>query len=406
MAWQHLRGVAQHYAWGSTTAIPNLIGSDCATDGRPVAEWWLGAHPSAPATIDGVGLDALISEDASRTLGSGVVERFGPSLPFLAKLLAADSPLSIQAHPSVEQAAAGFARENDAGVALSAATRVYRDPNHKPEIICALTEFEALCGFRPVPEMAAVLEGINAPTLVGMAARLRAEHPDQAIRSVLSSLLQVPVGDRARIVGGVVKRCERVVATGGRHGEAASLVLRLAELYPDDPGVVVALMLNHVVLRPGQALVLGPGNLHAYLRGFGIEVMANSDNVLRGGLTPKHVDVTELLHILDASVLADPIVEGHVEHGDTQGETVVWPVPFDDFSLVRHRVHGTLRVRLGGPSIVIVTDGAVDIGDGVRAERGSTWWVAADEPVTGSLTGTGTVYVASVGSGLARSSLS
>ncbi len=264
-----LDGVLQHYAWGSPTVIPALLGRE--PDGRPVAELWLGAHASAPARSPGhgdLGLDRLVAQDPLAALGTRVVDRFGPQLPFLLKVLAADAPLSIQAHPSLDQARAGFERENAAGLALDAPDRVYRDANHKPELICALTEFEALCGFRPVDQSAEILEGINAPTLVGMAAHLRAYEPANALRTVLSSLLRLQGSERARIVDSVVERCRTVVAAGGLHAGPASLCVRLADEHPGDPGVIAALLLNHVVLQPGEALVLGPGNLHAYLRGW------------------------------------------------------------------------------------------------------------------------------------------
>lgn len=269
---RRISGVAHHYAWGDPKAIPDLLG--LPADGRPWAEWWLGTHHGGPARL----------ED-----GSTLHSQSG-SLPYMLKLLAAGSTLSLQTHPTAAQAEAGFAREEAAGIARSASERIYKDPRPKPELLCALTRFDALCGFRDPWATTALLRRIGADHL---AARLDREGLAATIASLYRRELDLSV---------VLQACKEAPDTECR------LVTALAAKYPGDPSVVVTLFLQRVVLAPGDAIYLGPGNLHAYLHGVGVEVMGASDNVVRGGLTTKHVDVEELLDVLDPRPLARPIV--------------------------------------------------------------------------------------------------
>ncbi|RMH76263.1 MAG: mannose-6-phosphate isomerase, class I, partial [Actinomyces sp.] len=307
-----LDGVVRHYDWGSPEAIPRLCG--LAPDGRPWAELWLGAHPSAPAAV-GPGrtpLDRLVAADPQGQLGPVVAERFG-TLPFLLKVLAAARPLSLQAHPTLDQARRGFAREEAAGIPVDAPHRSYRDRSHKPELICALTTFDALCGFRHPVRTLALLDELATGALDPVRAAL-ADSPDAVgLSRVLRHLLELDAAEAATLVESVVAAC--AAADGSEFARERRTALRLAELYPGDAGVVTSLLLNRVTLRPGQALFLGAGNLHAYLGGVGVEIMANSDNVLRGGLTTKHVDVPALLEVVDTSPL-EPEVQGS---GDAAG---------------------------------------------------------------------------------------
>ncbi len=259
-----LLGAVQHYAWGSDTAIPAAIGS--VPDGRPWAELWWGTHPGATT---------LAITDGADGAGPVPLTDIAGPLPFLVKLLAADQPLSLQAHPSTAQAATGFASEERLGVPISAAERVYRDPSGKPEMLVAVTSFEALCGFRPTEEVALELEEGGAATV---ARHLRAHGP-------------------VATAGWLLR--ERPILTV-RH----PLFERLSVAYPGDPGVIVALLLRHLRLAPGEAVSVPAGVLHMYLHGVGLEVMGASDNVVRGGLTPKHVDIAELVSILDPAAPA------------------------------------------------------------------------------------------------------
>jgi mannose-6-phosphate isomerase len=262
------------YAWGSTTLLPDLLG--IAPDGTPQAELWFGTHPGSPARL--AGTDRELSEIAGE-------------LPFLLKLLAAGSPLSLQTHPNAAQAEAGFAREEGAGIPIDAPHRLYKDPQAKPEMILALSdEFRALSAFRPVAETRAVLDAVDPSLLDDL-------RTDDDLPAVVTRLLTTDV---TLEVMALVADSEDAV------GDSWDTVRTLAEHHPGDPGIAVSLLLHTVVLKRGEALYLPAGNIHAYLTGLGVELMGPSDNVLRAGLTPKHVDVTELLAVADFTPVADP----------------------------------------------------------------------------------------------------
>ena len=291
-----LENPIQNYAWGSRTAIAELLGRPTPSE-RPEAELWIGAHPKAPSRIAspaGLGtLDRAIQDDPVGLLGADVCDRFGNELPFLFKVLAAAEPLSIQAHPNQEQARGGWNRENAEGIPLDAPRRNYRDPNHKPELVCALTPFVALKGFRPLDETVRALEPLARPELKDVLGRLARESNATALRALFARLMTLEPEERAPIL-------KRAAAEAARRSSdpAWRWVKRLLEKYPQDLGALAPLYLNLVALEPGEALFLAAGELHAYLEGTALEIMANSDNVLRGGLTPKHVDVQELMATL------------------------------------------------------------------------------------------------------------
>jgi mannose-6-phosphate isomerase len=286
----------QNYAWGSRTAIAELLGRPSPA-AEPEAELWIGAHPKAPSRIaspPGLGtLDRVIQNDPVGLLGADVCDRFGNELPFLFKVLAAAEPLSIQAHPNQEQARAGWARENAEGIPLDAPRRNYRDPNHKPELVCALTPFVALKGFRPLAASARALEPLARPELKEEVARIAREASPAALRALLARLMTLDPDERAPLL-------QRAATEAARRAQDPGWgwVKRLLEKYPGDVGALAPLYLNLVTLEPGEALFLPAGELHAYLEGTALEIMANSDNVLRGGLTPKHVELEELLRTL------------------------------------------------------------------------------------------------------------
>ena len=386
---QRLHGIPQHYAWGSRSAIPAFLG--CEPDGQPWAELWFGAHPSAPSRLHGGGaLDAAIAADPERWLGTDALDRFGPRLPYLVKVLAAEEPLSLQAHPSAAQAEAGFARENERGIALDAPERIYRDPHHKPEIICALTPFDALCGFRsvaPTIELLGSLAGRGAQGLRPLADRLASAggDPAAALAATVGALLTMPAGDQRHLVDETAAAC---LGLDGAWAAPAAWAVRLAQRYPGDVGAVVGLLLNCVRLEPGQAIYLGAGNLHAYLHGTGIEVMASSDNVLRGGLTPKHVDVPELLAVLDCAPLASPVLEPRTTASEMRFDT---PATEFRLSIIPPIGDGRRRSTVRGPEIVLCTGGAFD-----HLAPGQAAIVpAADAEWT--LSGDGTLFVVGVG---------
>lgn len=330
-------GVAQHYAWGDEHAIPDLLGIE--PDGRPWAELWFGTHHGAPARL----ADGRLLADVA-----------GP-LPYLAKLLAAGEALSLQTHPSADRASEGFAREEAAGIPDDAAHRVYRDASAKPEMVIALTPFEALCGFRPLAGTRGVLTHLG---LTDLAARLDSD----GLPAIVDALY------RGRIdVDAVVAACRHHLCP------EAILVTALAEQYRGDPSIAVTLLLNRVSLAPGQAIFVDAGNLHAYLHGVGVEVMGASDNVVRGGLTPKHIDVDELLEVLDVAPLADPIVRA-VRDGDWWAYTTpgtpfrTWRADLGDDPLVHTASSRELLLCTAGPVAPLGRGGGAYLAPGDSVE--------------------------------------
>ncbi|WP_242088319.1 mannose-6-phosphate isomerase, class I [Curtobacterium sp. DN_7.5] len=368
------------YAWGSVTAIPELLGR--TVTGAPQAELWLGAHPGSPSVVVNPatvgGADTLldwIAAEPEAALGAG---RTG--LPFLLKVLAAAAPLSLQAHPTPEQAREGFDREEADGVPVDDPARNYKDPFPKPELVVALSErFEALSGFRPVAETLADVERLDAGS--GRLGPLVA-HLGQGLEDTVRWLETADEGALA-----VVRAVSDLATTvpDDAAGPNVRTVRDLAEAYPDDPGIVVSLLMHRVTLRTGESMYLPAGNIHAYLDGLGIELMAPSDNVLRGGLTPKHVDVPELLHVLDFTAYPAPVLEPeHLAPGvDRFAPDGV------GFALVRVTGDGG-PVGLGtggvaplhGPSIAICTEGVVTLVGATSAtllRQGESCYVTPDE---------------------------
>jgi mannose-6-phosphate isomerase len=397
-----LENVLRPYAWGSTTAISALLGTTAS--GGPEAELWIGAHPGAPSLASRSGasqvpLDTLIAEDPEHFLGAASVAEFGPRLPFLGKLLAADKPLSLQVHPSLEQAREGFARENAAGIDPDAPGRNYRDDNHKPEMIFALTPFKALCGFRPAAEskaifvrLAGLVEASGADTAVLQDVISELSKPDEseALRGAFSALISGgdAVSDTVSDAVAAAASADAVdLGAAGSldpHAAALSAMLGIGREYPGDPGVLISLMLNLVSLDPGEAIYLPAGNIHAYLKGLGVEVMASSDNVLRGGLTPKHIDIPELLKTVEFAPIGVP----RVEAGTSELGQELYVPPFREFQLQRIELApGAEPVPLAqsGPAVVVVVAGAVLLDSPkseLRLARGGSAFVpAAENPV-------------------------
>ncbi len=353
-----LRGRAQHYDWGSFTAIPELLGVE--PDGRPWAELWFGAHPAAPADVLVAGewqpLDAVIAVSPEALLGPACRERFGDQLPFLLKILAAGQPLSLQVHPSTALAEEGFAREEAAGVPVGAPERTYRDRWHKPEVLCALTPFEALSGFRSAEGSEAVLAAFG---LDDVAARVRVH----GLAAAFWSLWSATPAEREALARAAVAAAP--AASAGPFAAEAGWVSRLGALHPGDVGIVAALLCNLVVLEPGQALYAPAQRLHAYLHGLGVELMATSDNVVRGGLTTKHVALAELERVL----LVVP--EGVVAQDETAGG---WMTPAPEFHL--SRLAPGVEAQVDGPEILLFLDGPGSVA-GVPVERGGALFVPA-----------------------------
>jgi mannose-6-phosphate isomerase len=296
MSIYRLENVIQPYAWGSKTAIADLIGQPNPTQ-EFQAELWMGTHPKGPSMVvagdERIPLQQLIDQQPIEILGRYVAMRFSNTLPYLFKVLAAAQPLSIQAHPSKSQAVEGFLRENREGKALDAPDRNYRDDNHKPEIICALTPFWGLNGFRPAAEAVDLLAPVCPRDLKGAFQDLKS-HQGQGLRNFFEAIMTLSADKRKAAAQEVLEKARPLADTSSLY----QWMVNLARAYPADMGVLSPALLNLICLEPGQAMYLRAGQLHAYLDGVGIELMANSDNVLRGGLTPKHVDVSELLSVV------------------------------------------------------------------------------------------------------------
>jgi len=349
-----LENVIQSYAWGSTTLLAGMRGMKDSSG--PEAEVWMGAHAVAPSQchLDGqlVGLDRVIAADPSILGPAGRVS--SGKLPYLMKLLAAGAPLSLQAHPTKAGAEAGFARENVLGIALDNPRRSYKDDNHKPELICALTPFRALSGFRATTSTVEFFVSLGCSGLDEIVERIEGGG-ERTLIDIVQHLLTLSA-EEGRVLA---EQVAGAVAEPGDHELERSIGRRIAEVCPGDPGIVIALMLEAVTLQPGEAIYLGAGRLHAYVDGLGVEIMAASDNVLRGGLTPKHVDVPELVSVLRPEV--EPItVLGGVETDTGEFE---YPTPAPEFLLSRIELEGRVERVAEGPEIVVVTSGAADFGD-------------------------------------------
>ncbi|MFE5618807.1 mannose-6-phosphate isomerase, class I [Streptomyces sp. NPDC056524] len=371
------------YAWGSTTAIPELLGT--TPTGEPQAEMWMGAHPGAPSRTERGPLNEVIDADPVRELGAPAAGKFGPHLPFLFKVLAAGAPLSLQVHPDLAQAKAGFAAEEAAGVPIDAPHRNYKDANHKPELICALTPFTGLCGFRDPIEAADTIAALGVDSLKPYVDLLHAHPEEAALREVMTALL---IADREEMAHTVAEAAAAAEHLGGAHAPYATL----AHHYPGDAGVIAAMLLNPVQLQPGEALFLGAGVPHAYLDGLGVEIMANSDNVLRCGLTPKHVDVPELLRIVRFEAGEPALLR---PEASPSGEEV-YDTPIDEFRLSRFvRAEGAAPtdVTAATPQILLAVAGRPKAGE-VTLAPGESVFVPAGE--TTELSGTGTVFRATV----------
>lgn len=385
-----LRGAVRTYAWGSRTAIPDFTGRQSPAP-HPEAELWFGAHPADPAWLQtDSGERSLLDEvtaDPEGELGATVSEHFGGRLPFLVKVLAADEPLSLQAHPSSRQAAEGFDREERQGIPINSPTRNYRDRSHKPELLVALSSFEALAGFREVGRTVELMRALAVADLDPFAALLSGQSDADGLRALFTTWITMPQPDLDVLVPAVLDGAIAYVRSGATEFAAECKdVLELGERYPGDAGVLAAMLLNRLRLAPLEAIYLPAGNLHAYLRGMAVEVMANSDNVLRGGLTPKHVDVPELLRVLDFTPVPESAVRPQTRR---DGAEMTYLTPADEFEVSCVRLDGDdlgheidAAARRDGPQVLLCTSGSVTVHvktSSLTLHRGEAAWVSADD---------------------------
>ena len=396
-----ITGTVQNYAWGSTEVIPDFLGVEA--DGKPQAELWFGAHPMAPSRVGATSLPTLIETDPAGVIGATSVARFGPRLPYLLKVLAAAQPLSLQAHPTRAGAEAGFAREEAAGIDRSAPDRLYRDNWPKPEMLVALDDVEALCGFQEPDRSYALFARLGVSAATELVAPLQSGGADQ-LAAVFARMLRLDADERAivaQVVAAATEVAESVPADADpEFVRFARTAVELDAHHPGDPGVLAGLLMNRLSFDRFEGLYLPARNLHAYLSGTGVEIMANSDNVMRGGLTPKHIDVAELVRVLDFTPGVPRLVEVVAEGPG------VWRyvTPAPEFAMWRVDLSAEteedpiMLPGLGSGRMVLVVEGAVEVSDQTSARalaRGAAVYGYPGETLT--VTGGGTVMVASSG---------
>ena len=366
---QKLINSVQNYAWGSKTALTDLYGI-ANPNNLPMAELWMGAHPKSSSKIEDASGQArslrdVIDADKAALLGDKVAQRFG-ELPFLFKVLCADQPLSIQVHPNKQASEIGFAKENAAGIPLDAAERNYKDPNHKPELVFALTPFLAMNAFREFSEIISLLQPVAG-----------------AHSQLFASLLNMQGEEKSHALA-VLK-----AALDSQQGEPWETIRLIAQFYPDDSGLFSPLLLNVVKLNPGEAMFLFAETPHAYLQGVALEVMANSDNVLRAGLTPKYIDIPEL--VANVKFVAKPAAE-LLTQPVKNGAELDFPIPVEDFAFSLHDLSQTeTTIAQESAAILFCVEGEATLHKGEQhlvLKPGESAFVAANEsPV--SVSGTG-----------------
>ncbi len=368
----------------------------------------MGAHPQATSEVFHQGrwmsLGDLIREAPAEILGDRVAERFGGELPFLFKVLAAAEPLSIQAHPDRAQARRGFRREDETGVGRDAPQRNYRDPNHKPELLCALTRFAMVRGFRPPGEIFSLLERLGLPQLLPECRVLRGGEASQALERFFADYMMLSASRLEEALEPALARASELEATDA----AFRWVGKLATHYPGDRGALAPLILNFLELQPGEAVFTGPGVLHAYLDGVGVELMASSDNVLRGGLTSKHVDVPELLEVLRFEPQAPRILNPVTVAGIRSFETAAEEFVLEELEVTANRdfegAGGSVAILLcteGEGSLRAMQRGSGATGTATTFARGDTFLIPAAAPGI-RISGSATLFRASVGSTTTR----
>ncbi|QWL63402.1 mannose-6-phosphate isomerase, class I [Aeromonas jandaei] len=363
----------QGYDWGSHDSLTTLFGI-ANPEGKPQAELWMGAHPNGCSDVVVAGqtqkLSTLIERAPAAVLGEATLARFG-NLPFLFKVLCAEKALSIQVHPSKAQAEAGFAKEEAAGIDIKASNRNYKDPNHKPELVFALTPYQAMNGFRAIPAILALFERVNLAAIADLTAALASNQNEAGLQHFFHQLLVLEGARKEEALAGLL-----AFASEHQDEETFALITSLAAQYPGDVGLFSPLLLNVVTLKPGQAMFLDACTPHAYVRGTGLEIMANSDNVLRAGLTPKYIDVAELLDCTrclakpDDQILLAPHVEGTVQHFEV-------PVPDFTFSVYPAGEH---QLTTASAEILFAIDATVILKRGdetLRLEKGQSAFIPA-----------------------------
>ncbi|MDF2152840.1 mannose-6-phosphate isomerase, class I [Vibrio sp. CAU 1672] len=371
-----MRNVIQDYAWGSPTSIGQLFGTE-NPQGKPQAEIWMGAHQNGCSTIEVEGQPTLLSEfiaaNKETVIGAETAERFG-ELPYLFKVLAAEKALSIQVHPSKAQAEVGYAKEEQMGIDQTAGCRNYKDPNHKPELVYALTPYQAMNGFREYADIVSFFRSLKIAELVSLVDELAVNQNETGLKTFFTAMLSLEGEVKERSLAGLL-----TYANANQEEELFALILHLAEQYPGDIGLFAPLILNTVTLQPGEAMFLDACTPHAYIKGTGLEIMANSDNVLRAGLTPKYMDVPELVSCTRCvPISADTL---RLAPNREQG-TEHYPIPVADFKFSVYQQSHDQLLRTKGAEILFAVDAPLTLahadGDNVTIEKGESVFVPAN----------------------------
>jgi len=372
---QKLINSVQNYAWGSKTALTELYGI-ANPNGLPMAELWMGAHPKSSSKIENASgqpqsLREVIDQDKTALLGQAVAERFG-ELPFLFKVLCADQPLSIQVHPNKQASEIGFAKENAAGIPLDAAERNYKDPNHKPELVFALTPFLAMNAFREFSDIISLLQPVAGAHQA--IAHFLAQPDADSLSQLFASLLNMQGEEKSHALA-VLK-----ATLASQQGEPWETIRFISEFYPDDSGLFSPLLLNVVKLNPGEAMFLFAETPHAYLKGVALEVMANSDNVLRAGLTPKYIDIPEL--VANVKFVPKPAAE-LLTAPEQRGAELDFPIPVADFAFSLHDLSTTAStLTQSSAAILFCVEGEAVLSKGEQQlvlKPGESAFVSAEE---------------------------
>ncbi|WP_431358050.1 mannose-6-phosphate isomerase, class I [Vibrio fluminensis] len=369
-----MTNVIQNYAWGSTTSVNQLFGIE-NPNGEPQAEVWMGAHPNGCSMVESLGtttkLSELIGSDMNAFLSEKVAKRFG-ELPYLFKILAAEKALSIQVHPNKQQAEAGFAREEQQGIDLSAANRNYKDPNHKPELVYALTSYQAMNGFRSTEEIIANFTRLDIPELATLLAGLVANQTAQGLSDFFSGLLSLQGEEKDRALAALL------AYANNSQDPLMALIVELETQYPGDIGLFVPLTLNIITLEPGQAMFLDAETPHAYIKGTGLEIMANSDNVLRAGLTPKYMDIEELVA---CTIFEEKPFDTLLLEPNVNDEVLEYPIPVEDFKFAIIPSSTARTIEIDSAEILLPLDGTMTLthNNGQRCviEKGQSVFIPA-----------------------------
>ncbi|MDR2481908.1 MAG: mannose-6-phosphate isomerase, class I [Spirochaetaceae bacterium] len=385
-----LSNPVKHYDWGSPESIPSLL-NITNPEKKPYAEMWMGNM----SLTDGTALDEIIKESPDFFLGPEVNRRYAGSLPYLFKLLAAEKPLSIQVHPNLEQANAGFARENARHIPLESAERTYKDANHKPEIICALTDYDALCGFRTKCEIQNMFRAFNCPALENFLELFNKDNKEDPLKLLMKKVFSLSDTIKEEIEIYIKENITNLCTLAPQYASVWNIINLFAQIYPHDAAIISPLYMNHIKLKPEEAIYLPAGVPHCYIHGFGVELMANSDNVIRGGLTAKFIDTKELFNIVNFHEFTPPIIK------PDNTNVYAYKTEAKEFSLsVIQNTKETMRLPVLGPVILVVTRGTCTVshaGGTLNLNQGESAFLAAGiENGNVELCGAFTVYAAGV----------